>query len=333
VIARDRKSKSAPRRRGDTEKSVGTLLWGYPLSYMAADRYSKTALAVGALKDGLLYFDHVVPLTGAIEVGIAYRSIVQGQSVADKAGVAAEMLAKILIEYLPPELNDIQFIQRLVAFHDFFWKSFQTSRKDPIAGRAELIEAMERVRAFAREYRLIGLPICTIPSNVEPSEEASDIALSIATLRLIDTENISYQQLVELRKDAETKEKLRRLRLFAYENYKGKPRSFIEDDLMGRIADYDLAVAKWGFETKTAVLTALLDSKLLAGGVAGSFLSAYLNEPLLAVASGIGATGLAIGRVAVEIGKKRFELQKAMSDSPVSYIAFVKKKLQEAKNK
>jgi hypothetical protein len=78
-------------------------------------------------------------------------------------------------------------------------------------------------------------------------------------------------------------------------------------------------------------MTSLLDSKLLAGGVAGSFLSAYMGQPLLAIASAAGAAGITIGKIAVELGKKRFELQKLMADSPVSYISYVKEKLAEKK--
>lgn len=127
------------------------------------------------------------------------------------------------------------------------------------------------IQSFAKEYDLFGLPICTFPEIVRPSREPTDIALSIASLRLVDTENISYEQLLEFRNDNEAKEKLRRLRLFAYENYQGKSRSFIEDDLMARISDYESTVKKWGFETKSAVMTALMDSKLVGGGIAGSF--------------------------------------------------------------
>ena len=136
------------------------------------------------------------------------------------------------------------------------------------------------------------------------------------------------EQLLEFRRDPEAKLKLRRFRLFAYENYVGKGQAFIEDDLAVRLDDYNAVVKKWGFETAAATFTSLIDSDLIKGGIAGSFLTAYLHEPSLAVASALLATGATIGKIAVEVGKRRFALRELSSGSPVSYVSYAKEKLE-----
>lgn len=57
-----------------------------------------------------------------------------------------------------------------------------------------------------------------------------------------------------------------------------------------------------------------------------------MNQSLLAIAAAAEAAGIAIGKIAIEIGKKRFELQKAMAENPVSYITYAKEKLGEGEN-
>jgi hypothetical protein len=93
------------------------------------------------------------------------------------------------------------------------------------------------------------------------------------------------------------------------------------------LADYDDTVKKWGFETKAAAFTSLIDSKLVAGGIAGSFITTYLHEPSLTVASTLLTTGITIGKIAVELGKRRFALTELASGNPVSYVEYAQDKL------
>jgi hypothetical protein len=288
--------------------------------------YNKTALAFWALKDALLYFDYVVPLSAPLEIVLS-EIMIKGNHKVPIDEATAEMfnstLNRILLAGLPPDLNNEEFARRLVKIYR---QSFGRLKSAADMGTPEF---WRPIRALVRDYKLSGLPLCTVPRAIEEAREPNDLGIHLAALRLIDIQKTSYEQILELREDQEAKRKLTRLRLFAYENYQGKSQSFIQDDLMTRIADYESTVKKWSFETKSAVMTALMDSKLVAGGIAGSFLSAYMNQPLLAIASAAGAAGIAIGKVTIEIGKKRFELQKAMAENPVSYITYAKEKLAE----
>lgn len=99
-----------------------------------------------------------------------------------------------------------------------------------------------------------------------------DVAITVANLNLIDASRASLEQILEFRKDAEARIKLRRLRSFSLQNYSGKNRAFVEDDLSVRIADCEEAIRRWGFETRHAAMSMLFSSKLLGGAVGGSLI-------------------------------------------------------------
>ncbi|MGA7219934.1 MAG: hypothetical protein WBX38_16580 [Candidatus Sulfotelmatobacter sp.] len=113
--------------------------------------------------------------------------------------------------------------------------------------------------------------------------------MTIADLKLIDASRSSWEHISEFRGDSGGQQKLRRFRLFAYENYSGKTRSFVEDDILTRLADYDSAVKKWGFDTVQGALNTILGSKISIATVGASVVSALfghsaeaLYSPLLA---------------------------------------------------
>ncbi|HEV3040937.1 MAG TPA: hypothetical protein VHA33_24435 [Candidatus Angelobacter sp.] len=300
--------------------------------------FNKTVISLWDLKDALIYFDNVIPIGGIVDACVQLKT--PGDFWKDFCLVLGSYP-----EMLPPELRTTNFEDRLTganlsmcrflieiaAVRRSKQESFTNSTTNELDPDLELVKQSPNALAvmqFVDDFNLSSVAVnASIDQITNDETEGSDVAITLASLKLINTKNTPWQQIIELRRDTEAREKLRRLRLFAYENYAGKPAAFIEDDILMRLADYEAAVKKWGFEAKTAAMTALLDSKLIAGGVAGSFLSAYLNSPLFAIASAAGAVGLAIGRIAVEIGRQKFALREIMAGNPVSYIAYAKEKL------
>ena len=117
------------------------------------------------------------------------------------------------------------------------------------------------------------------------------------------------------------------LRLFALENYSGQPKSFIEDDLSVRLSDFQEAVRKWGFETKYAAFTTIPSSKILARALTGTLVSALLDAPLAAAASALVGVALEVGRITMEVKKRRFALRSLMAENPVCYISEARSRL------
>jgi hypothetical protein len=294
------------------------------------DSYKKTAVSVLAMRDALLYFDNVISMTGPLEVGwaLGFERRSQPEKYDDKELI--EISQVLLVDVLPEHLKNEVFKSKLRDFYTFSSNYLAESLKEQAAGQPIQFDpnAFAQYQSFVDDYGLREYPFCTVPQLADQlGQQDDELSLTIASLRLIDANQATLQQLLEFRKDPEAKTKLRRFRLFAYENYSGKSRDFIEDDIHKRLADYDDTVKKWGFETKTAAFTSLIDSKLVAGGIAGSFMTTYLHEPSLTVASTLLTTGIAIGKIAVELGKRRFALKELASENSVSYVEYAQDKL------
>lgn len=89
--------------------------------------------------------------------------------------------------------------------------------------------------------------------NVTPS--SSNIVCTLANIPIIDADAADFDQIKNLRRDVESKRKLRNLKLFMHETYVDKSIDFIEDDLHRRIYEFNRAIQKHGFQIQQAVLS------------------------------------------------------------------------------
>lgn len=150
------------------------------------------------------------------------------------------------------------------------------------------------------------------------------ISLELAQLPLIDTNKSEWEQIIQIRRDKESIRKLKNLRLFFHENYSGKDKSFVKDDLCKKLEDYTNTVKDWGFETVTSSLT-LINSSITSVGA--SLVLALTGNPLKVAAS----TGICVGiaNMALHIAKEKYKLIKMGRDHPLAYIFEAKKKLEK----
>jgi hypothetical protein len=237
--------------------------------------YASTAITIGSLKSALLYFDHVIP----VNLGLNMLSHMLSRK-GEASYPGFRPVPKFFGDIFPPPLcyND-NFFDRLASVNAATLNLLLKLNIQKF-GFAPLIrglsdseyESVERTAAtaflqFVDEFSLGTFPLDTgdVLSD-EPGSE-SDTVISLASLDLIDAERCSWEQIHEFRRDTEARDKLRRLRLFAYANYQGKSKDFVEDDILIRIADYEAAVKKWGFETAQGALNMLLTSKVIGGAL------------------------------------------------------------------
>jgi hypothetical protein len=297
--------------------------------------YAKTAISYIGLKESLLYFPQIICLSELLD--IAYAPV-QG-----RPGGGLETLDFFMVgrlkklangELLPPELRTSKFIQARQEFE--YWLSKYAPAEAKGQPTDEFVQHMRDAwQELSRLYADFGrLPVISDPKVVvgesQERREDLDVSLTVASLNLIDVRGCAWDQLIEFRKDDEAMNKLRRFRLFIYEKYSGKTKDFIEDDILTRAEDYQRSVKKWGFTTATGSISTLLNSTLVAGGIAGLFVSAYLQAPIPAIASIAGATGLTIANMAIHLGKQKFERADIIVTNPVSYISYAQEKLQGA---
>jgi hypothetical protein len=169
---------------------------------------------------------------------------------------------------------------------------------------------------------------CTIvyPSAINPfSNQSYDTTtLKLLNLDLIDTSKADWEQIIEIRKDKNSINKLRKLKTFFHENYTGKEKNFIQDDLLNRIEDYKNVTKDWGFETLVSSITLMKTSLTTVGS---SLVMALTGQPLeVAAATGIF---VGIGNISLQFAKEKHKLMKLGRDHPLAYIIDSKKCLEK----
>jgi hypothetical protein len=305
----------------------------------ARSRYTDTVICFGSAKNALLYFDYVIPMNWLFE---AIEHVSETQ--ADNIDTAFSGLPTANEIWPPVLLNNRRFAKSynrlwkassLVGFKrermedglppwdedDEMWTVFSPKQYDNAEGRWNTM-----FRAFISEYGLHNVPFDYVDLEAtKPKTENAQVALSLAGLKIVDPARCSWEKLREFRLDKESRDGLRRLRLFAFEKYSGKDLSFIEDDLMTKVEDYDRVVRKWGLETTESAVTSFTESKAAVAGMAGAIIAIMGGHPGISAAALIGAGTLALGKVSVQIAKKSLELQTAAANNPVSYVTAVKK--------
>jgi len=157
----------------------------------------------------------------------------------------------------------------------------------------------------------------------------NNITFSIANMPIVETTNVDWLQIVEFRKDENARKKLRNLRLFLYENYADKEKAYIEDDLLKRLDNYYSSCEDWGFETKTSILSVVLDSKNLQTTFAATAGAALFGAPIVMGASLLIGASIEIGKIALTIAKQKHALQNLRRDHELAYIIEAKEKFEE----
>ena len=304
--------------------------------------YSNTAIVFGNLEEALLYFDYAIPVNFAHQM-MMHETKMASMTPEDRFSSLKAMFDSLVASIpreigsplLPPalradpqflhaleELNAANFcmLNELIAIHLGLL---------PQVGKPEFGElACSRFNNLVTNFGLTSALIDVVGSLVVEEDTAeSDIGVSLAGLNLIDVEHCSWIHIVEFRRDTEARDKMRSLRLFAYDNYTGRSREYIQDDILKRIADFNEAVRRWGFETRHGALTMLLNSKTLGEALTGSLISTLFGAPVPAVVTAVGGLAIEFGRVALEVTKQRFALRKLVAENAVSYITYARSKL------
>lgn len=300
------------------------------------EAYSPTMIVVGDIKEALLYYDYIIPFAPVFVSAFAQVSESQVTS-STSMHIRSHWDLAFLKEILPAKLfQDDSFLNKASIFTQFLGlergELLIRQNQPHLTGKRSYVTCNlpEKFQLLATEFDLQTVPIdCPDLLFTQESHGEGEAALTLIGLSLIDVTNTPLEQIMELRKDREAREKLRKFRIFAYDNYTGKPKTYIEDDIQMRLAGYHNVVKSWGFETKLKSLSFVLNSKMLPTCLGASFLSAMFGSTVQAVAAAATGVGLEIGRYTLELGKQNHELRKICRENPISYIADAKKALEQ----
>ncbi len=160
-----------------------------------------------------------------------------------------------------------------------------------------------------------------------PDGDDATVSWILSNIKLANTRNATWDQIMEVRNDAQSMLKLRRLRLLLSDNYVGKSKAYVKDSIECKIADYETACKKHGLEMMHTTLEALLDPKSLLGIGAITATSAITGEgSFVGVTAGVVAAFHA-GRTSVSIVKKHHDLKDWKSNHGLAYLIDLKEKL------
>ena len=152
----------------------------------------------------------------------------------------------------------------------------------------------------------------------KPGSDSALVA-AISDLEIIDETKLTWSQVREVRKDKNSKTKLRKMRNWIDTEFSGKSVREVSDGISVRLEDYNWSIKKHGIETVTGTISELLDPKLLsATTVAATGLSLAAGE----FWAGVGAAGILVTRAAVSVTQKLIDL-KDRKRGQGSEVAFV----------
>ncbi|WP_148280240.1 hypothetical protein [Rubrivivax gelatinosus] len=180
-----------------------------------------------------------------------------------------------------------------------------------INGGAPIRQALsEYANALGVQNFSVALPTAVGGNEADPS-------LMLSNLQLIDAASADWRQILDVRKDDTSRRKLARLRLFLHEDFQGKPATFIEDDLLRRVEDYELTTKKFGFTTLTSSLGMLLDAKSLQASAGAGVLAGFFGGIEVGLLS---AAAIELGKVALNVAEKRHDMKHWQSGHEMAYV-------------
>lgn len=276
-------------------------------------------------KNAALYFDYVMPFNSQFLFGYIFASDVE-KSPFDIYPLPLKITE--LYSILPLKMQHRKSA-RLAYIKFLLSIALDDKPEDKKVAKDYGLKYYEDLNDFLKEYDINKCDVLYESNcNLECIESYECTSLNLAQLPLIDTAKTEWEQILEFREDKDSVNKLRRLKLFFHENYSGKEKNYVQDDLSKRLEDYELAVKDWGFATVTSSISMLLTSPLTLTSVGTSLAMALFGEPLRALATAGTGVGLEIGKMSLHIAKEKKKLSVLQRDHPLAYIIDAKKQLE-----
>jgi hypothetical protein len=186
--------------------------------------------------------------------------------------------------------------------------------------------------AFDNKYVFLGdddFSSMASSNDINPSSRQLIYEAIIDNLKMIDTNNVSWEQICEFREDKDSVNKFRRFRLFVYELLKTpnvNSRHFYSDLLSVMMEDYEYAAKKHNFIFSSGIFRQLLNPSYIVTIAGGAGLTKLLTNDSWAifVASALSLTGLTISIIENMLNAKSIEHGKS---GEISYLIKLKSTL------
>ncbi|WP_156170008.1 hypothetical protein [Aurantiacibacter luteus] len=169
-------------------------------------------------------------------------------------------------------------------------------------------------------------PIWDQALSFKPASKSDDVndidyALTLKNLKLVDPRAVSWEQLVEFRKDEDSRHALRKFRLSFSENFGGQSQAEIEDRLLSDLYEHEKAANSWGLEFADRSFSLLSTKEGIASTAIGGALGFAVGGPIPLAIGGLLLLGSQIG---IEFVKMKRETKMNATKSPFTYLSKMK---------
>lgn len=152
----------------------------------------------------------------------------------------------------------------------------------------------------------------------------SGIALSLIGIDVVDPYSLDWDQVLEIRRDRGSLRKLRNFRMFLYRNFDGKSVSYVRDNILKAIEEYENACRKHGIDMIHAAVNSILNSKSLLATSALTTSSILSGHPEWASVTVLSGCAVEIGKLCITMAKKHYDHRMKTSESEVAYLVDLK---------
>lgn len=145
-------------------------------------------------------------------------------------------------------------------------------------------------------------------------------------IAIVDNNAISWNQVLEFRKDPEAARKYRSLRLWLHEGVEANSISHATDIIGNKIDDYEWAIKKHGLKTVTGILTSFFDLKTVSALATGAGFGAFAGGP---VGASLIAGLIVTSKIVATVADKKIDLEDLKRDeyAPIALICEIKELL------
>jgi hypothetical protein len=152
----------------------------------------------------------------------------------------------------------------------------------------------------------------------------TSVLISLENLQIIDEDKLTWEQVLEFRKDDESKKKYKQFLHWLDTNMISKSQSFIQDEITIKLENYENALKKHGIQTVIGTVEELLDYKSLAAYFGAGFGIGAATDPIWGMLSG---TGLFISNICIKAARKMIEYKEGLTgaNSEIAWVHQLKK--------
>ena len=190
----------------------------------------------------------------------------------------------------------------------------------PLWDMPTLLASNKRARFFVQQFLKkagldypVVLPILPVSRSGDGVEE---ILAKFTNFPQIDVSKMSWDHVLEVRKDPSSAAKLQRLCNFVYKNYRDKPLSYVQDDLGLAIEDYRRSCKHHGISLAIGELQVVMKSSDLIRTGLSTLFGAAVGGP------GGALAGLSIGiaEMALTFAKQKSDFDEKLHGNGLSYV-------------